>query len=275
MPVLSAPFPMSPNRIDQKFAVLKARRQKAFVAYVSAGDPHLEQTPALVMALERAGVDIVELGVPFSDPLADGIVNQMAAQRALNAGTTPEGIFQAVREIRKTSEIPLVLFTYYNPVFRFGPAKFLTEARDAGVDGILLLDLPPEEIRRHPAAVPEIKNISLIAPTSPENRIADITQNSSGFIYYVSREGVTGMQNQISAGIPEKIALIRKHSPLPICVGFGISTPDQARVVAQIADGVVIGSALVKKIEDWGQNPDLPKKIEAFARPLAEAIHNP
>lgn len=259
------------NRIDRAFAALHQNKKKAFVAYITAGDPDLSKTPGLVWALERAGVDIVELGVPFSDPLADGVVNQLASQRALEAGTTLGGIFEAVRTIRTESQIPIVLFTYYNPIYRFGLDRFKLEALNAGVDGVLLLDLPPEESAVF--GISELKRITLIAPTTPEERVASITGVSSGFIYYVSREGVTGMQSKLSETISGHVGLIRKHSPLPICVGFGISTPDQAATVASYADGVVVGSALVNKVAEWGKESDLFARFEGFAKPLAEAIH--
>lgn len=261
------------NRIDQKFADLKQKQRKAFVAYITAGDPNLSQTPALVLTLEKAGVDIVELGVPFSDPLADGVVNQLAAQRALEAGTTLSGILDAVRTIRQTSQIPIVLFTYLNPLFHFGLDRFNTEAASAGVDGVLILDLPPEESTQN-SVKGGLKRITLIAPTTPEERIISIAKISSGFIYYVSREGVTGMQSSLSTTIQEHVGLIHKHSGLPICVGFGISTPEQASTVAHYADGVVIGSALVNKVAEWGKDSDLAAKMEQFTRPLAEAIHS-
>lgn len=262
------------NRIDRTFAELKQKKKKAFVAYITAGDPHLDQTPGLVLALEKAGVDIIELGVPFSDPVADGVVNQLAAQRALEAGTTLAGIFNAVKKIRQTSQIPIVLFTYLNPLFHFGLDQFKAEAANAGVDGVLILDLPPEETKADFFTRDGLKRITLIAPTTPENRVVSIAGISSGFIYYVSREGVTGMQTSVSTTIQGQVDLIRKHAALPICVGFGVSTPEQAATVAHLADGVVIGSALVNKVAEWGKLPDLTTKLEAFARPLAEAIHS-
>lgn len=262
------------NRIDITFSRLRAEKRKAFVSYITAGDPHLSQTPGLILALASAGVDVVELGIPFSDPLADGVVNQLAAQRALEAGTTIEGIFEAVKAIRTKSEVPIVLFTYFNPVFAYGLERFKANALKAGVDGMLLLDLPPEESAGELTADSQIKRITLIAPTTPEERVASIAEVSSGFIYYVSREGVTGMQSSLSTTISGHVDLIRKHSSLPICVGFGISTPEQARTVAGYADGVVIGSALVSKVAAWGKDSDLAAKLETFARPLAEAIHS-
>lgn len=262
------------NRIDACFHRLRAQGKKAFVAFIVAGDPHPDRTPALAAALERAGVDILELGVPFSDPLADGIVNQLGAQRALEQGTTLRHVFRIVSAIRRTSQIPLIFYAYFNMIHHYGTARFLRTCADHGVDGVLPLDLPPEEAAREWAAVPEVARISLIAPTTPEDRIARIAAASTGFIYYVSREGVTGMQTGIAGGIPQRVALIRRHTTLPVCVGFGVSNPDQARHVAACADGVVVGSALVDRIAAWAHDPDLPDKLQAFAAPLAAGAHS-
>ena len=270
--------PTSDNRIDRKFRELKARGQKAFVAYITAGDPSPETTPDLVWALERAGADIVELGVPFSDPLADGVVNQLSAQRALEAGTTTPRVLEILQAVRAQSQIPIVLYTYFNLVYAYGIERFCLHAYQAGADGLLVLDLPPEESGA--AGVGSrlgdgsLRRISLVAPTSPAERIAKIVQKATGFVYYVSREGVTGMQEHVAGCIGNRIELLRKHTALPICVGFGISTPEQARTVAQQADGAVVGSVLVNRIAEWGGEKDLPQKLEAFARPLAQAIHS-
>jgi tryptophan synthase alpha chain len=271
--------PTSENRIDRKFRELKARGQKAFVAYITAGDPSPETTPALVWALERAGADIVELGVPFSDPLADGIVNQLSAQRALEAGTTTARVFEILQAVRAQSQIPIVLYTYFNLVYAHGIERFCLHAYQAGADGLLVLDLPPEESQGNTGVGSRLgdgslRRICLVAPTSPAERIAKIVQKASGFVYYVSREGVTGMQEHVATSIGSRIDLLRKQTTLPLCVGFGISTPEQARTVAHQADGAVVGSALVNRIAEWGHDPDLPQKLEAFTRPLAQAIHS-
>jgi len=266
------------NRIDRKFRELKARGQKAFVAYITAGDPSPETTPSLVWALERAGADVVELGVPFSDPLADGVVNQLSAQRALEAGTTTPRVLEIIQAIRTQSQIPIVLYTYFNLIYAFGIERFCLQAHQAGADGLLVLDLPPEESQGNDVGSRlgdgSLRRISLVAPTSPAERIARIVQKATGFVYYVSREGVTGMQEHVAGSIGGRIELLRKHTSLPICVGFGISTPEQARTVAQQADGAVVGSVLVNRIAEWGKDKDLPEKLEAFARPLAQAIHS-
>jgi tryptophan synthase alpha chain len=267
------------NRLDRAFRDLRARDQKAFVAYITAGDPSPARTPELVWALERAGADVVELGVPFSDPLADGVVNQLSAQRALEAGTRPAGVLEMVKEVRTRSQIPLVLYTYFNLLCAYGLERFCLHAADAGVDGLLVLDLPPEESAGDKGVGSRLgdgrlSRISLVAPTTPPERLPQILEQAGGFVYYVSREGVTGMQDQIAASIGAKIELLRKNTLLPICVGFGISNPEQARTVARQADGVVVGSALVNRIAAWGREADLPAKLKAFARPLAEAIHS-
>jgi tryptophan synthase alpha chain len=267
------------NRLDRVFRELREKGRKAFVAYLTAGDPAPAQTPELVWALEEAGADVVELGVPFSDPLADGVVNQLSAQRALDAGTTPSGVLEIVKQVRTRSQIPLVLYTYFNLVSAYGIERFCLHAADAGVDGLLVLDLPPEETQGEHAVGGRLGDgrlhrISLVAPTTPADRFPRILEQAGGFVYYVSREGVTGMQSQVAASIGSRIDLLRKQTALPLCVGFGISTPEQARAVAQQADGVVVGSALVNCIAQYGPDPGLAAKLQALARPLAEAIHS-
>jgi tryptophan synthase alpha chain len=261
------------NRIDRTFETLRARKQAAMIVYIAAGDPSLAATAALVPALERVGVDLVELGLPFSDPLADGIVNQLAAARALAAGATTAGVLECVRQIRTQSQIPIVLYTYLNPIYQYGLAEFFKDAEEAGVDGLLILDLPPDEVASNPdfAIQSGLRQIRLIAPTSPASRIAKLTSNAGGFLYYVSREGVTGERADIASSLPERVAAIRKTTALPIAVGFGISTPAHVREVAALADGVVVGSAIVKKIAEWGAEPDLIERVAAFVAPLATA----
>lgn len=262
------------NRLDRHFAELRSTGKRAFVAYICAGDPTLERTVDIVLALERAGVDVVELGVPFSDPLADGVVNQMAADRALKAGATFPKVLEMIRTLRTKSQIPLVLFTYLNPIYTYGYERFHTDAAAAGVDGVLVLDLPPEEALQNAELkpAPELAHIQLIAPTSPEDRIDFISKNAEGFIYYVSRLGVTGAQTEIASGIAEQVAVIKKSTEVPVCVGFGVSNPEQAATVASMADGVVVGSAIVKLIEKNGAAADLPEQVEAFVQPLVAAV---
>ncbi|MDR2463763.1 MAG: tryptophan synthase subunit alpha [Verrucomicrobiales bacterium] len=260
------------NRIDTLFNTLTVTGKKAFIAYVVAGDPDLERTVDIVSGLERAGVDLIELGIPFSDPLADGMVNQLGAQRALASGTTVSGILDTVKKIRAVSAIPIVLFTYYNPIFHLGMDHFAKLATDSGVDGVLILDLPPEDAEREfPAG--KLKRITLVTPTTPTERIKKIAPSASGFIYYVSRAGVTGMQDQVAADIAAHISQIRAASPLPVCVGFGVSKPEHAAAIAKIADGVIVGSAIVNHIASLGQDADLGEKVRAFVEPLVKATH--
>jgi tryptophan synthase alpha chain len=263
---------MEENRIDLTFAALRQTGRKAFIAYICAGDPSFEATRLLALRLETAGVDILELGVPFSDPLADGIVNQLAAQRALLAGATPRGVLECVRQIRRDSQIPIVLYTYINPLLALGFQAFHREAEEAGVDGLLILDLPPDEDAPELALVGRMRRIQLIAPTTPDDRIARITAQAGGFIYYVSREGVTGEQSSVSGTIAERVAAIRRTTSLPIAVGFGVSNPDQAREVAHMADGVVVGSSIVKRIAQFAGQPEMPDLIADFVRPMAAAV---
>ena len=272
---MSPPIPVS-NRIDDLFTRLRADGTKGFVAYIAAGDPDLEQTRRIALALQSAGVDILELGVPFSDPLADGTVNQAAASRALRSGTTVPGVLACVRTLRGEGlRLPVVLYTYLNPVYLYGFAKFLREAVEAGVDGVLVLDLPPdeagrnEELRHRPEG---LKMIRLIAPTTPPERIARIAQAAEGFVYFVSREGVTGEQQSVSTALAEQAAAIRAVTNLPLVVGFGISTPAQAREAAGPVDAVVVGSAIVRQIGEYGAAEDLPQRVAEFVRPLVDAV---
>jgi tryptophan synthase alpha chain len=262
------------NRINQTFDRLKAGHKKAFIAYICAGDPSLAATESIVLALEAAGADIVELGVPFSDPLADGIVNQLAAQRALEAGTTVQGVFDCVAAIRKKSEIPVVLYTYLNPVYSLGFGEFFRRAAKAGVDGVLLLDMPPDEdaLNEEFGSLSGLCRIRLIAPTTPADRIKQIADGADGFIYYVSREGVTGEQASVAQTLAARVDEIRQATSLPIAVGFGISNPQQAAEVARSADAVVVGSAIVKRIAQHALAPDLAGRIREFVIPLAVAV---
>ncbi len=265
------------NRIVERFARLNRERQKGFIVYLGAGDPHLEATRQLALAFDELGVDVLELGVPFSDPLADGLVNQLAAQRGLESGTTPPKLLDTIAAIRRESQIPIVLYIYFNLIHRCGVEQFIREAARAGVDGLLVLDLPPEESDNYEALMRQagLCHIYLVAPTTPEDRIELIVTRGSGFIYYVSREGVTGMQTRVADTIAQMTAKIRAHTSLPIAVGFGISTPDQARIVAASAEAVVVGSAIVNQIAQYGNAPDLTQRVNQFVRPLLEAVKKP
>ena len=262
------------NRIDHRFAQLRAAQQKGFVVYIGAGDPTLEATRQLALAFDRAGVDVLELGVPFSDPLADGLVNQLAAQRGLESGTTPKKVLETVAAIRRESQVPVVLYIYFNLIHKQGLKHFIDDAARAGVDGLLVLDLPPEESENYEAlmAAAGLCNIYLIAPTTPEERMELIAKRARGFIYYVSREGVTGMQSKVSDTIASMTAKIRAHTKLPIAVGFGISNPEQARLVAQHAEAIVVGSAIVQQIAEHGHSADLVPVVNDFVRLLARAV---
>jgi tryptophan synthase alpha chain len=263
------------NRIVEKFARLKETGKKAFVVYIGAGDPNLEVTRQLALAFDQAGVDVLELGVPFSDPLADGLVNQLAAQRGLESGTTPPKLLETVAAIRKQSEIPIVLYIYFNLIHRVGMEQFIADAARAGVDGLLVLDLPPEESDNYEALMKSagLCHIYLVAPTTPEDRMELIVKRGSGFIYYISREGVTGMQTSVASNLASQVAKIRAHTSLPIAVGFGISNPAQAKAVAAQADGCVVGSAIVNQIAEHGKSEHLVRTVAEFVEKLARAIN--
>src|SRR5471030_191786 len=262
------------NRIVEKFATLKRDGKKGFIVYIGAGDPDLAAARELALAFDRAGVDILELGVPFSDPLADGLVNQLAAQRGLESGTTPPKLLATIATIRQQSQIPVVLYIYFNLIHRVGLEKFIADAARAGVDGLLVLDLPPEESDNYEELMKNagLCYIYLVAPTTPEDRMELIVKRGSGFIYYISREGVTGMQTKVASNLASQVAKIRAHTDLPIAVGFGISNPAQAKLVAQNADAIVVGSAVVHQIAELGKSPDLVAQTGAFVKALADAV---
>jgi tryptophan synthase alpha chain len=262
------------NRIIAKFAQLKSAGKKGFIVYIGAGDPNLTATRQLALAFDKAGADILELGVPFSDPLADGLVNQLAAQRGLESGTTPPKLLKTITAIRRESQIPIVLYIYFNLIHRVGMEKFIADAAKAGVDGLLVLDLPPEESDNYEALMKKagLCNIYLVAPTTPENRIELIVKRGSGFIYYISRVGVTGMQVKVADTIGQMTTLIHAHTQLPVAIGFGISNPEQAKLVAQQAEAIVVGSAVVNQIAEHGKSPELVAKVSAFVKSLADAV---
>lgn len=262
------------NRIEERFRGLKQDGQKGFVVYIGAGDPDLDATHDLALAFDEIGVDVLELGVPFSDPLADGLVNQLAAQRGLESGTTSGRVLETVTKIRETSQIPIVLYVYFNVLHKRGLAEFVNAAAAAGVDGLLVLDLPPEESENYDSLMADagICPIYLVAPTTPSDRVAFIVKRGRGFIYYVSREGVTGMQQTVSETIGEMTGIIRKNNDIPIAVGFGISNPEQVTAVAKNAEAVVVGSAIVNQIADKGKSPDLVSHVKAFTANLITGI---
>jgi len=258
---------MQPTRIQQLFERTHREKRAALIAYLTAGDPTPEKTPEIVATLVRAGVDLIELGVPFSDPVADGPVIQRASARALAAGTTMLKVLEMARQIRAASEVPVLLFTYMNPVMHYGLEKLARDAKAAGIDGCLLTDLSVEEAGPYvtPLRAAGLDTVFLAAPTSTERRLKLVAEYSTGFVYLVSRTGVTGERASISDSVEPLIAKMRQVTKLPLAVGFGISTPEQAAAVAKMADGVVVGSAIVRQIEK-----DL-SGLEGFVRSLAQA----
>ena len=259
-----------PTRIQSLFERVKSEQRAAFIAYITAGDPNPERTPEIVAALERGGVDLIELGVPFSEPIADGPVIQRGADRALRAGTTVKKVLEMARKIREHSQIPILLFTYLNPVLRYGLEKLAADAKAAGVDGCLLTDLSVEEAESYVAAMRAagLDTVFLAAPTSTDRRLELVAKYSTGFVYLVSRTGVTGERTSLSDALAPLIQRTRAVTALPLAVGFGISTPEQAGNVAKMADGVVVGSAIVRLIENNASG----KELEAFAHSLRDKL---
>ncbi len=262
------------TRIGNLFSARKRDGRKAFIAYLTGGDPSPAETPSLVLALERGGADVVELGVPFSDPIADGPVIQRASDRALRAKTNLPALLDIVREIRRKSQIPLLLFSYLNPLLRYGFDKLARDASEAGVDGVLLTDLSVEEAADPVRRLREqgLDTIFLAAPTSSERRLRLIAEHSSGFIYLVSRTGVTGEQVSVSAAAAPLTRRMRELTDLPLAVGFGVGTAEQVAEVARIADGVVVGSAIVKFIEANARDERLARGLEEFTRGLTAPL---
>ncbi len=240
------------NRIDKTFVSLKTSNRKAFIPYIMAGDPSLEDTIKLAKLLEEEGADLIELGVPFSDPLADGPVIQEAALRALNKGVTLRKVLRTVKQIRRDSSIPIILMTYYNPVFRYGLQSFFKDASYSGVDGLIIPDLLPDEADELSVIANEynISTIFLLAPTSTNERIRIVSKRSKGFIYYVSITGITGSRLRIDRHLQEMVKRIKGFSNMPVCVGFGVKKPEEAASIARYADGVIIGSSIVKMINE-------------------------
>jgi tryptophan synthase alpha chain len=262
------------TQIRRLFERLRAEQRAALIGYLTAGDPTPARTPALAAALARGGVDLIELGVPFSDPIADGPVIQRASDRALRAGTTLAKVLGIAREIRQSSDVPLLLFTYLNPALRYGLERLAADAAAAGIDGCLFTDLSVEEAAPFIPALRAagLDAVFLAAPTSTPERLDLVARHSTGFIYVVSRTGVTGERAAVPEGVGPLLAQLRARTALPLAVGFGIATPEQVAQVAALADGVVVGSALVRLIEEHGASPDLEGRLEAFARELAGGL---
>ncbi|MEL6643828.1 MAG: tryptophan synthase subunit alpha [Pseudomonadota bacterium] len=260
------------TRIDAKFAALKAQGRKAFVSYIMAGDPDPQTSMEILRGLPDAGVDIIELGLPFTDPMADGPTIQLAGQRALEAGQTLESTLQMVRDFRKQDDTtPIVLMGYYNPIYSRGVERFLTDAKDAGIDGLIIVDLPPEEDSELciPAQAAGLNFIRLATPTTDDKRLPTVLQNTSGFVYYVSITGITGAANAQAGDVGPEVTRIKAATELPVIVGFGIKTPDAAEAIATVADGAVVGSAIVERIAAG----DAPSDVVAFVADLAAGAH--
>ncbi|PLX83603.1 MAG: tryptophan synthase subunit alpha [Desulfuromonas sp.] len=262
------------GRIKAIFERLRQEGETALVPFLTAGDPDLATTEALIHSLVENGADLIELGFPFSDPMADGPTIQAASERALAAGTTLSAILDMIARVRLHTNVPIVLMGYFNPLFRYGPERFAADAAAAGVDGLLLVDLPPEEAGEiHSSLQAEgVDLITLLAPTTPPERAARLAAVSEGYLYFVSMTGVTGAQRVDAGAIGEEVGRLRAQSPVPVAVGFGISTPADAAAVASFADAVVVGSALVKIIEAHGTSAQLLPEVGRFVRSLKEAI---
>lgn len=261
---------MKPTRISRLFEGLKESGNKALIAYLTAGDPSVESTASLVAALERGGADLIELGVPFSDPIADGPVIQRASERALKAGAHLSQVLKIAREIRQTSQIPLLLFSYLNPLLRFGFQRLAEEAVAAGIDGVLMTDLSVEEAGEFVPVLREagLDTVFLAAPTSTQRRLELVALYSSGFVYLVSRTGVTGERTNLANSALPLVQAMRRHTDLPLAVGFGVSRPEHVRELGALADGVVVGSSIVRMIEQHAGSTDLEDRLEGLAREL-------
>jgi tryptophan synthase alpha chain len=263
------------NRLDSKFKKLKEKKQKAFIAYITCGDPDLKTTAECLKVISDNGADIIELGVPFSDPLADGSTIQAASQKALKNNVSLHDIVKMVAKVRSKIDIPLVLMTYYNPVFHYDIRSFIKDAKKAGVDGIIIPDLPPEEASQIEmfGRKADIATIYFVSPTSSTQRKKISTKHSKGFIYYVSITGVTGKRKVLPAAVKKDVSELKKITSKPICVGFGISTPKQAKDIAKFADGVIVGSAIVEKIDTAKNKKEMIKSLGAFIKQMAKAVH--
>ena len=272
---------LADTRITRKFDQLKSSGKKAFVAFVTAGDPDYETSLQILESLPSAGADIIEVGMPFSDPMADGPSIQASSLRALKAGMTLEQTLQLVDQFRKTdNETPIVLMGYYNPIYRYGPEKFVQECAARGVDGLIVVDLPPEEDRElcDPALTAGLHWIRLITPTTDDKRISSVLKNVSGFVYYISVLGVTGTKEVVTEQVSVAVNWLRSYTDLPIAVGFGIKTPERAKAVSEVADGIVIGSAIVDLVEKnidlaGTPGPGLLNKVENFVSDISKSIN--
>ena len=261
------------SRLAARFTALKAAHEKALIAFVTAGDPDLAATEEIILLLEHSGVDVIELGVPFSDPMADGPTIQRSSERALLSGTTLSGIMELVNKVRSRTQIPILLMGYLNPVYAYGYDNFCRDASEAGVDGLLLVDMPPEESRELlvSARFYGLDVIFLLTPTSDAERIAAVEKLGSGFVYYVTVTGVTGARATVSHSLAQELSRVRQSISLPVMAGFGISTPEQAAEVGKLADGIVVGSAIVKLFEQYS-GKELKQRLGSYVRGLKQAL---
>jgi len=262
------------NRIDKKFRELKKQKKPALIVYITAGYPNLSKTKELILEIEKGGADIIELGIPFSDPLADGPTIQLASQRALKNNVSLESVISLVKDIRKKTHIPLVFMTYYNPVFHYGVAGFVKEAARAGVDGVIIPDLPPEEAGAliKSAKKEKFATIFLLTPTSVRKRMKLVSKASTGFVYYVSLTGTTGARHLLPTDLKNKLRSIKRFTKNPVCVGFGVSSPSQAAEISKSADGVIVGSAIIDLMHKNIGKKDMVRKTAGFVRGLKNAM---
>ncbi|MBI4436774.1 MAG: tryptophan synthase subunit alpha [Candidatus Omnitrophica bacterium] len=264
------------NRIDVTFKALRKRKRKALVAFVTYGDPTPKVTERLALEFQNQGVDLLELGFPFSDPIADGPVIQRASLRALKHSVTLKNLFRSVKSLRKKGFlIPVILLSYYNPIFRYGEARFVKEAKENGLDGVVIPDLPIEEsspLLRH-GRKRRFHLIFLVAPTSDAKRRRRIVQAAKGFIYYVSVTGTTGIRKHLPKDLTKDVRSLKRMTPFPVCVGFGVSTPEEAHRISRVADGVIVGSAIVRKIEEGMKERGLVERVGRFVSSLKKEVH--
>lgn len=261
------------NRIEARFDQLKQQGKAAFIPFITAGDPSLPATKEIILALESAGADIIELGVPFSDPVGDGPVIQEASQRALAQGVTMRHVLDLVREVRQVSQVPILLFSYFNVLLVYGIDRLASDMAEAGADGVLCVDLPPEEATEYKASLDahNLCTVFLTAPTTTDARLAEVARQCSGFVYYVSRLGVTGERAALVEDLEQQVARIKRQTGKPVAVGFGVSTPEHARGVARIAEGVVVGSAIVRLIGQKAGAADTAQAVHDFVAPMVQA----
>lgn len=263
------------NRIERRFKDLKLQRRKAFIAFITAGDFGLPTTKRLILLLDKCGADIIELGVPFSDPIADGTTIQAASERALKRGTTLFSIIKLVGSLRPSTNVPIALMSYYNPIYKYGLKKFISDCKKNGIDGVIVPDLPPDEADELNAASrgKEFSTIFLLSPTSTKERIKLVVKKSRGFIYYVSLTGITGARERLPKELLSQVRLVKNYTEKPVCVGFGVSRPSQVRQICKVADGVIVGSAIVKIIERYSGKVNSVEAIGRYVKGLVEAAH--